>query len=205
MMGLRDSLEGDLIDIFREFDNVQREMQRMYDQFADIQTNAPKELIKEYETQEGNKIREVGPIVYGYSMTVGPDGKPHVQEFGNIKYLGRGNRGGGGEFTSTGLRARPEITAEREPLYDVNVTDNEVKVALEMPGVKKENIKVNAYDGRIEVLSDDPQRKYHKTIELPQQEVDIETIKSTYNNGILEIIFNKKKETKPQGKEVKVE
>ncbi len=73
-----------------------------------------------------------------------------------------------------------------------------------MPGVKKENIKVNAYDGSIEVLSNDPKRKYHKTIELPQ-EVDIETVKSTYNNGILEITFNKKKETKPQRKEVKVE
>ncbi len=48
-----------------------------------------------------------------YSMTVGPDGKPHVQEFGNIKPSSSG-RGAG--FTSAGLRARPEITAEREPL-----------------------------------------------------------------------------------------
>src|SRR6185437_820693 len=75
-------------DIFREFDDVQREMQRMYDQFTDIQTNAPKELIREYETKEGNKVREVGPIVYGYSMTIGPDGKPHIQEFGNVKPFG---------------------------------------------------------------------------------------------------------------------
>jgi hypothetical protein len=24
-------------------------------------------------------------IVYGYSMTIGPDGKPKVREFGNVK------------------------------------------------------------------------------------------------------------------------
>jgi len=117
----------------------------MYEQFADIQSNAPKELIREYETKESNKVREVGPIVYGYSMTIGPDGKPHVQEFGNVK-SSTGSSSGSRGFSSTRLRARPEITAEREPLADVNVTDNEVKVVLEMPGVKKEDIKVNAYD-----------------------------------------------------------
>jgi HSP20 family protein len=157
-------------------------------------------LIREYETKEGNKVREVGPIVYGYSMTIGPDGKPNIQEFGNVKSLARSSGG----FSYAGSRSKPEMTAEREPLADVNVTDSEVRVVLEMPGVKKEDIKVNAYDGAIEVLSNDPHRKYHKTIELPQQ-TDIETAKSSYNNGILEVTFNKKKETKPKGKEVKIE
>ena len=50
-----------------------------------FQQTAPKELIREYETSDGGKVREVGPIVYGYSMTIGPDGKPHVREFGNVK------------------------------------------------------------------------------------------------------------------------
>jgi HSP20 family protein len=187
-------------DMFREFDEMQREMQRMSDQFADIQSNAPKELIREYETKNGDKVREIGPIVYGYSMTIGPDGKPHVREFGNVKPSARSSGG----FTSAGSRSRPEITAEREPLADVNVTDSEVRVVLEMPGVKKDDIKVNAYDGAIEVFSNDPHRKYHKTIELPPQ-TDIETAKSTYNNGILEVTFNKKTETRPKGKEVKID
>ena len=26
-----------------------------------------------------------GPIYYGYTMTVGPDGKPVIQEYGNVK------------------------------------------------------------------------------------------------------------------------
>jgi HSP20 family protein len=46
-------------------------------------------------------------------------------------------------------------------------------------------------------------RKYHKSLELPQ-EADIET-KSSYNNGILEITFSKKENTKPKGRDVKVD
>ena len=49
------------------------------------------------------------------------------------------------------------------------------------------------------------QRKYHKIIDLTKQ-ADIETARSTYNNGILEVTFDKKKEEpKPKGKEIKIE
>jgi HSP20 family protein len=106
-----------------------------------------------------------------------------------------------GAFSST----TPVISAEREPLADVTTTDKEIKVVLEMPGVSKENIKVNAYDGSVEIsTTEDAQRKYHETIELPS-ETDIETAKSSYNNGILEITFKKKQQSKPKGKEIKID
>ncbi|MBA3749961.1 MAG: Hsp20/alpha crystallin family protein [Nitrosopumilus sp.] len=191
------------IDPFREFEEMQEEMKRMFNQFNDMQTNAPKELIREYQTSDGVKVREVGPIVYGYSMTVGPDGKPKVTEFGNLKYLGVG--GGGGAGFRIGERgSNPQIIAEREPLADVNTTDKEIIVTLEMPGIKKEEIKINAYEGEVEVVANNPQRKYHKTIELPH-DADIETAKSSYQNGILEVTFNKKEITKSKGKEIKIE
>lgn len=47
-------------------------------------------------------------------------------------------------------------------------------------------------------------RKYNKIIDLPKQVV-METAKSTYSNGILEITFDKNKEQKPNGKEIKIE
>ena len=185
-------------DFFRDFEDMEKEMERLFNQFNDMSTNAPKELVREYETQEGDKVREVGPIVYGYSMTIGPDGKPRIREFGNVKPTSAGRSMGriGG--------SKPQISAEREPLSDVNVADKEVKVVLEMPGIKKEDIKINAYDRAIEVIADNPQRKYRKTIDLPQ-DVDIETARSTYNNGILEVTFDKKIQTKPKGKEIKIE
>jgi HSP20 family protein len=52
------------------------------------------------------------------------------------------------------------------------------------------------------VRSEDPQRKYHRTIEVPP-ETNIETATSSYNNGILEITFKKKDRTK--GKTIKTE
>jgi HSP20 family protein len=185
-------------DTPRQFDEMRREMESMLeDQFRGIDSAAPKDLVREYQTAEGTKVREIGPIVYGYSMTIGPDGKPKVREFGNVK-----PSSGLGSVTSSA--ARPLISDEREPLVDVTTTDKEVKVILEMPGVNKENIKINAYDNSVEVKSEHPQRKYHRVIEIPP-EADTETIKSTYKNGILEIVFNKKEQTKPKGKEVKVE
>jgi HSP20 family protein len=184
-------------DIFGQFDEMRKEMEKMFEeQFKDIQTKAPKDLIREYETPGGGKVKEMGPFVYGYSMTIGPDGKPRVREFGNVRSPLAG--------FGLGATTRPLISSEREPLVDVTTTDKEIKVVLEMPGVNKENIKVNAYDSSVEVRSDDPQRKYHEVIEL-SAEADIETAKSIYKNGILEIIFDKKKESKPTGKNIKVE
>jgi len=184
-------------DIFGQFDEMRREMERMFeDQFKDMQTKAPKDLIREYETPEGRKVREMGPFVYGYSMTIGPDGKPRVREFGNIR----------SPLAGFGLGAsnRPLISSEREPLADITITDKEVKVVLEMPGVNKEHIKINVNDNSVEVNSNDPQRKYHEVIDLPP-EVNIETAKSTYKNGILEITFNKKKESQSKGKDIRIE
>ena len=188
-------------DPFSDFDDIHEEMNRMFDVFNNISNNAPKELVREYETKEGGKVREVGPIVYGYSMTIGPDGKPQVREFGNIKSLG--------DNAVKKIGTQPDnlsqISAEREPLVDVNMTDKEVKVVVEMPGIRKEDIKIKAYDSQVEVTtSKDAQRKYHKNIELPEQ-AEIETARSAYNNGILEITFDKKKVTKPAGKEIKIE
>ena len=185
----------DTRDIFRGFDDMHKEMDRM---FNDVSSKAPKDLVREYQTSDGGEVREVGPIVYGYSMTIGPDGKPHVREFGNVK--------AGKNIVGQHLGAKPQISAEREPLSDITTTDNEVKVILEMPGIKKEDIKINAYDEKVEIkTAENAQRKYHKILDLPKQ-ADLETARSTYNNGILEVTFDKKKEEqKPKGKEIKIE
>jgi HSP20 family protein len=179
-------------DMFRGFEEMRSEFE---EQFKNIENRAPKDLIREYESPGGGKIREVGPIVYGYSMTVGPDGKPRIREFGNVKSpLSRG-------FS----QVTPVISSEREPLADVTTTDKEVKVVVEMPGVSKENIKVNAYDSSVEIsTTENAPRKYHEVIEIPS-EADIETAKSSYNNGLLDITFQKKQQSKQKGKEIKID
>jgi HSP20 family protein len=189
-------------DLFEDFNSIHEEMNRMFDVFNNFTSNAPKELVREYETKEGNKVREVGPIVYGYSMTIGPDGKPQVREFGNVKSIGKSNiKNIAGHLD----QSSSQISLEREPLVDVNTTDKEIKVVVEMPGIKKADIQIKAYDSQVEVTtSKTAQRKYHKNIDLPE-EADIETARSVYNNGILEITFDKKKVNKPTGKEIKID
>ena len=123
--------------------------------------------------------------------------KKLVRDFGSVR-LPSSLRGGGGSFT------RPLIFSEREPLADVTTSNTEVKVIVEMPGVSKDKITINAYDNSVEIKSDDPQRKYHEVIDLPQ-EADIETAKSSYRNGILETTFKKKEQTKPKGKQINIE
>jgi HSP20 family protein len=186
-------------DIFRGFDEMRREMERGFENaFKNIQAQAPKDLVKEYQTSGGGKVREYGPFIYGYSMTVGPDGKPKVKEFGNVKSpFSIGTRA---DFFTT-----PLISSEREPLADVTTTDKEVKIAVEMPGVSKENIKINVYDNSLELTTTGTeQRKYHEVIQIPP-ETDIETATSTYKNGILEVVFKKKEQSKPKGKQINIE
>src|SRR5205823_13504102 len=117
--GGRRGLRGGFFDdMFRGFDQMRRQIER---EFEDIGKRISKDLVREYNTPQGGKVREVGPIVYGYSMTIGPDGKPKVREFGNIKPSSRGFGGG---------MTRPEISGETEPLVDVSTTDKEVKVVV---------------------------------------------------------------------------
>jgi HSP20 family protein len=199
--GSRASRQYPFGDMFRGFDEMRSQMKRQFEeQLKNFQSTAPKELVREYETPEGDKVREVGPIVYGYSMTVGPDGKPKIREFGNVRSSPlRGSAGGGSSFST------PLISSERQPLADVITTDTEVKVVVEMPGANKENIKVNAYDSSVEITATgQEERKYREIVEIPP-ETDIETAKSIYKNGILDITFKKKEQTKPKGKQINVE
>lgn len=180
------------------FDEVLSGFSKMEEEFEHLERQAPKELVSEYENSDGSKTRKIGPLVYGYSMTVGPDGKPVIREFGNVK---RGHVYG---LNADAKPARPEIGEEREPMIDVLTTEGNVKVTVEMPGVEKDKIKIDAYDNAVEVRSLEPTREYHKLIDLPT-EADVKTARSKYNNGILEITFDKKKETKPKGKQIKIE
>ena len=185
-------------DWLRGFDEMRHEMEHVFEETIQDIERIPKELVREYETAAGRMAREIGPLVYGYSYTVGADGKPQFREFGNIRSLQRSLRGG-----RPGVGGAPMLTAEREPLADVTTTNKEVKVTVEMPGITKQDIKVSAYEGAVEVSTiEKAKRKYHRIIDLPS-ETDIDTARSTYSNGILEITFDK--QSKSRGREIKVD
>ena len=178
--------------LFEGFDEMRREMERECEEnLRDIENKVPKDLITEYVTEDGAKVREIGPLVYGSTTTIGPDGKPIVREFGNVKPRMRAG-------------SRPNILSERQPLSEVSTTDKEVKVTVELPGVSKEQIKINVNDSRVDIKTEDPKRKYHELIDLPA-EVDIDSVKSTFINGLLEITLNKKSKDKAKSKSIRID
>lgn len=179
-------------NLFEGFEEMRREMEREFEEnLRDIENKVPKDLIREYETEDGAKVREIGPLVYGSTTTIGADGKPIVREFGNVKPRMRAG-------------SRPNILTERQPLSEVSSTDKEVKVSVELPGVSKEQIKIDANEGQVDIKTEDPKRKYHEVIDLPT-EVDIDSVKSTFVNGLLEITFNKKSKDKAKSKSITID
>jgi len=75
--------------------------------------------------------------------------------------------------------------------------NKEIKVTIEFPGVSKEQIKIDSYDRKVEITTQNSKRKFHEVIDLPS-EADIDNAKSTFVNGLLEITFNKKSKDKPR-------
>ena len=158
---------------FPDLDEMMREMERAFsNQFKELEKSIPKSLVRESKTHDGVTKKEIGPIVYGYSVTIGPDGKPVVKEFGNV-------RKGEGSLWK-------QIQDKREPLVDVVSSDKEVRVIAEMPGVSKEDIDVTVNDKSLIISVDKEERRYYKELDLPGV-VDPKGAKSTYNNGVLEV------------------
>jgi HSP20 family protein len=165
---------------FPDIDEMMKEMEKMMQEaFKNIEQQIPKNLIKERKMDDGSVVREMGPIVYGYSVKIGPDGKPEVRKFGNINSFP--NLLGGGVA----------VKEEREPLVDVIKGKDELRVVAEVPGVSKENLRVTADERSVTIESMTGQPRYHKRVELPEV-VEPQTAKSTYKNGILEVSFKLK-------------
>ena len=129
-----------------------------------------------------------GPYYYGYTMTTGPDGKPIVKEYGNVK---------------PGLLPSSDT---RDPVVDTVVDDKAktVKIIAEMPGVDKSNINVMIEKNVVKIDAEQDKKKYHSHVPL-RLKVDENSVKATHKNGVLEVTLKILEEEKPQGKKVEVE
>jgi HSP20 family protein len=162
------------------FDELEQDFEQM---FKDLEL--PKDLIRERKLPDGGTVREMGPFVYGYSFSMGPDGKPVIREFGNVKPSLRG--GPLGE-----VKPRLDVKEDREPLVDTIVNPDTVKVVAELPGVEKPDIALECDGQKLTLKVDTDKRRYYKELELPV-EVDPDTSKASYKNGVLELLLTRKK------------
>ena len=138
-----------------------------------------------FEEFKGNSNSE--PLFYGCTMTVGPDGKPVVQEYGNVK------------------PDQLPISDTREPIVDTIVDEKEkvVKLILEMPGVEKTDVKIIVDNKIVDLSAEHGEKKYHVKVPL-KHTVDENSAKASYKNGILQLVFKLVAE-KQTGKKVEVE
>jgi len=161
-------------DIFEEFERMEEIME---------------EMMRRAFQMPFRETSEPRSYVYGFSVTIGPDGKPVVRQFGNVAP---------GRFG-------PEIREEREPLVDVIEEKASIKVVAELPGVEKEDIKLNATEDALTISVDTPQRKYYKEVTLPAK-IDPKSAKATYKNGVLEVKLAKKEVSREEkGEPIKIE
>jgi HSP20 family protein len=169
------------------FGNLDSEFRKMRKQMDDLMRDA----VEGNATDNSSKK----PIVFGFSVTTGPDGIPKFEDFSNNAV----------EPFSSSRNATKEATIDtsREPLTDVNETDSDIAITVELPGVAKEDIDINVTKTRVEVKVDTEARNYFKEIYL-SCEVQTKSSKATYTNGILDLVLKKKISEKAKGTKVKV-
>lgn len=179
---------GSLFDDFFEFGDIDREFDRMREYM---------DMLARRAMQGELDQQEQGPFVYGFSMRVGPDGKPHISEFGNTKPPRKlepaEEKGPSDEL----------YVAEREPLTDVIDCDDYISITLEIPGVEKNEIDLTVKENKVSISVDTNDRRYFKEIPLSAK-VNTNTSKATYRNGVLDITLKKLEPKEKKGKKVKI-
>jgi len=162
-------------DFFRsgfgfDFDEIVERMARMME-----------DLNKHADAPGGRKY------VYGFQMHSGPDGKPVLEEFGNVPKPGA-------QLPSD----------EREPLVDVIDGKEEVTVIAELPGVNKEAIDLKADNKSLTIKVDNENRRYYKEIELPAK-IKPDSVNASYKNGILEVKLKRAEKQKDEKKKIRID
>ncbi len=109
------------------------------------------------------------PVISGVAMGLTPEGRPSVQFFGD-KLEGH--------------------DGYRTPVYEQMLDEKEgrLRLILELPGVQKDGIDISAVEEKVLIQTDRSTRKYRVEIPL-KKEVDPESGKATYINGLLDVTF----------------
>ncbi|HNT60765.1 MAG TPA: hypothetical protein PKJ97_02190, partial [Candidatus Bilamarchaeaceae archaeon] len=141
-----------------EFERMREEMEEMMER---MMQGMPRDRVRRLSEMRG-------PQVYGFSVRVGPDGKPVVTEFGNVKR----ERGLEPQGEMAGVEEckgaeKGQEGGEREPLVDVFKDRKGVNVIAEMPGVGENEVRLGVNGKELEIRAEGA-RKYYRKVELPE-------------------------------------
>ena len=165
-------------DIFADFEKEFQRMQETMNTFFE-------QALKNADIPKGN-AKPGNPFVYGFTLRLGPDGRPHFDQFGNTTRVG--------PTLGTSAQMVPE---SREPITDVLEHDDHVTITAELPGVEKQDVQVYATEDQLTIKVDTAQRKYAKVVGLPARVVPT-TTEATFKNGVLDVTVQKERKGPPR-------
>ena len=132
--------------------------------------------------ETGQELSKTGEIhgsgkevkgIYGFSVKVGlGEEGPRIEPFGNIR---RDAKSG-----------KTEVQEVREPMVDVFEEVDHLLVLAELPGIGKDDVRIDLEDDVLTISAEKRDKKYRKEVLLPRS-VSKEKMQVSCNNGVLEI------------------
>ena len=154
----------------------------------DIFRKLIRKFLKDFEEIERFFERELEKssseeYFYGFSVTIGPDGKPIIREFGS-----KPKREHIVEINYEEKHPKIREVSEEYPDIDILEDDNTITVIAEIKGADKKNIDVKVLKDRETLVIKAPE--YFREIKLPSK-VNPSKAKARYKHGVLEIVLEK--------------
>lgn len=165
-------------DPFDRYDDIQDLLDQFEEVFGPQFAQIREMMERMMEDLEEGALDQDEPFVYGFTMRMGPDGQPHFDDFGNVRGA-----------SEAGVDVDPDA-GTREPLTDVIESRDTISVTVELPGVAKDDIQLTVTPRQAKIHVDGEDRRYFKTVDLPA-DVDPDSTRATYRNGVLDITIHK--------------
>ena len=108
--------------------------------------------------------------IQGFSIKVGPDGKPKIRELTN----------------SQPPLDEPRIDVDPEPLVDIIEDGESLVVLVALPGVTKNDIDLRVTENCLTVTVDTDDFEWYDELNLPTK-VKTKSASASYRNGVLEV------------------
>ncbi len=121
--------------------------------------------------------------VKGFSIKIGPDGKPMIREFNDRQPL----------------QDETEISDDPEPLIDIIEEGETLVVLAALPGVEKDEIDLHLTENCLTISVDTADFEWYDELKLPTR-VKPKLARASYKNGVLEVRIKKLEKLIKDGK-----
>ena len=153
-------------------EDKRKNLRDLLDEFDDYFRDFEREITESVKNGIFSTDPHSRPFIAGFAFNLGPDGKPTLQVFGD------------NPVHKDGFRS---------PINEqvVDEKNGVLRILIEMPGVEKDDIKVEATEDSAIVTAEKDEKRYKAELSL-KAPVRADSGKAEYKNGILEISFSLK-------------